>query len=88
MLRIIERIGAPLITVVLEGRLLRAWVPAVRDAVDLALARGSVRCNLAALTFADEDGITVLLELEARGIELADASPLIQSLMSRQAAAT
>lgn len=63
---------------VLEGRLVGAWVGEVRRSCGEALARGAaVTLDLAAVSFVDAAGIQVLRELASRQVALANATPFV-----------
>ena len=74
----------------LDGKLLQAWIPAVRAAVAGAQARvgantgagGTSRIDLQGLTYIDQDGLGLLHELAANGVVLVGASPFISELLA------
>ena len=62
----------------LEGRLVGAWVGEVRRSCGEALARSAaVTLDLAAVSFVDAAGIGLLRELASREITLANTTPFV-----------
>jgi len=82
MLRITQSPAMQLTTINLEGKLLAPWVEEARHAVDKAKAQGVVRLNLHELNFADHDGIRLLQEFRKAGVELINASALIDGMLT------
>jgi ABC-type transporter Mla MlaB component len=82
MLRIQQTSDASGTTLHLEGKLLAAWTSELRIAASSALAHGSVRMNLAALTFADADGVATLRSLQRAGIQFIHVSPFMDKLLA------
>jgi hypothetical protein len=64
----------------LEGRLVGPWVAELRHVLD-GFDTGSLRIDLAALGFADRDGVTLLRTLRDGGAELAEASGFLAALI-------
>ena len=83
MLRItlLSRKGLGL-TIKLEGVLLGPWVASVRDA---CAARGlrplPLRLDLAAVSYVDTEGIQLLRDLVAEGVEIATCSSFVGELL-------
>jgi hypothetical protein len=82
MLRITSLASHSITTLSLEGKLLAPWITELRTAAAAALARGPVQLDLAALTFADGEGIEALRALQRAGIRIERDSPFIHSLLS------
>jgi len=75
-------------TIKLEGKLLGPWTQEVRSACQAAAeVNGRSRLDLSALTFVDAEGVKLLAELLAGGIELADCSHFVATLMHWEAKA-
>jgi anti-anti-sigma regulatory factor len=83
MLRLIQSLATPVTVISLEGKLTSPWVPELRTAVDAARDSGTVRLNLSALSFVDQDGASLLRSLHDSGVELAAASTFIEELLAR-----
>jgi ABC-type transporter Mla MlaB component len=83
MLRILNTVSPATITLHLEGKLLRPWVPEVEASVNAAKSQGALRLNLAHLQFADESGLHLLHSLQRQHIELVDVPALIEALLRR-----
>jgi hypothetical protein len=66
--------------IVLEGRLVGPWVEELRRVVG-GVKAGGVTLDLAALSFADLDGLTLLRSLRDAGVELANPSPFMAALV-------
>lgn len=67
---------------ILEGKLLKPWVEALRAELATNPATGvTARIDLAALSYVDAAGARQLLELESQGIELSGASVFIRGLL-------
>lgn len=75
---------APQPTVHLAGKLLAPWLEEVSTAIATARDGGSLRVDLAALTFADHDGAALLKQLRNEGITLVGGSAFIEGLLQRQ----
>jgi ABC-type transporter Mla MlaB component len=86
MLRILSTPSEPVATIRLEGKLRRAWVPEVRAAVAAARAvskaSDATRVDLEGLTFVDQEGLELLSELAAGGVNLVGASPFVSELLA------
>ena len=62
----------------LEGRLIGPWVNQLRETCESHLAGARrVRLDLADLAYADRSGVTLLIQLRARGVELVNCSPFL-----------
>jgi ABC-type transporter Mla MlaB component len=69
-------------TLILEGKLLKPWIEALRAELAANSTPGvTARIDLAALSFLDAAGAKQLLELERQGFELSGASVLIRGLL-------
>ena len=85
MLRMTRSATNDVETLILEGKLLRPWVEALRVEVEAMLAKSMrARIDLAALSFVDAAGAKQLLELERQNIELVGASVFIRGLLDLQ----
>ncbi len=66
----------------LEGRLVGAWVDALRRAVSAAFERrASVSLDLDGVRFADDSGAALLSELLARGATIRKSSSFVAKLL-------
>jgi ABC-type transporter Mla MlaB component len=71
-------------TLRLEGKLVGPWVGELsRACEELRTAPSCLRLNLAAVTFIDPAGITLLSELIRRGATITGCSGFIDELLSR-----
>ena len=62
----------------LEGRVVGPWVSELRQICEPLVSDGSkLALDLAEVTFADGDGVTLLASLGARGVKLLDARPFV-----------
>ncbi len=81
MLRISEVIpdeGAAVLK--LEGRLIGPWVGELRNVCRKWIGeRKSFRLDLADVSYADREGVALLLSLKDQEINLADCSPFVQA---------
>ena len=69
----------------LEGRLVGAWVGEVRRSCGEALGRAAaVTLDLTAVSFVDAAGIVLLRELASREITLANATPFVAEQLGEQ----
>jgi anti-anti-sigma regulatory factor len=82
MLRLIQTQATPVTVISLEGKLTSPWVPELSAAVDAARDTGTVRLNLAGLSFVDHEGAGLLRSLRDSGVELASASTFIAELLA------
>jgi len=70
----------------LEGRLVGDWVQVLRAEVERAQAQTpELELDLSGVEFADSQALSLLREVEARGVKLVACSPLLTSLLERQA---
>ena len=81
MLRVSRTTENDTATLLLEGKLLAPWVEEVRVMVDDRQDNRPRRLNLGAVDFVDRDGARFLAALRRNGIELANCSPFIASLI-------
>jgi ABC-type transporter Mla MlaB component len=79
MLKISEPLANHAVTLKLEGRLIGPWVAELKKSCEEHLAaKCSVSLDLADLTFADRDGLALLLCLCGRGVRLVNCSPFLE----------
>ena len=63
----------------LEGRIVGPWVGELRRICEPLVNDGSkLTLDLAEVTFADEDGVTLLTGLGSRGVKLLNAMPFVE----------
>ncbi len=85
MLRMTRSATNSVETLILEGKLLRPWVEALRNEIDSISGKSMpARIDLAALSFVDAAGAQQLRELEQQGVELVGASVFIRGLLDLQ----
>ena len=85
MLRMTRSATNSVETLILEGKLLRPWVEALRAEVEAISGKAlRARIDLAALSFVDAAGAKQLLEFERQDIELVGASVFIRGLLDLQ----
>jgi hypothetical protein len=66
------------ITLKLEGRVVGPWVGELRRVCETLLTEGrALKLDLADMTFADADGVTVLTGFKTRGVTLKNCSPFV-----------
>jgi ABC-type transporter Mla MlaB component len=71
------------VTLKIEGRLVGPWVAELCDACQSFLAQfGTVKLDLADLSYVDADGAIVLTELKSRGVLLENQSPLVDAQLT------
>jgi anti-anti-sigma regulatory factor len=87
MLRLIQSQAEPGTVIALEGKLTGPWLPELLEKVAAARGGGTVRLNLAGLSFVDQDCAQALRKLRADGIEWTAASHFISELLSAPAQA-
>jgi len=69
-----------------EGRLVGDWVEVLRVEVERARAPTSqLELDLAGVEFADAQALSLLLDVEKRGVKLVACSPLLTSLLESKA---
>jgi anti-anti-sigma regulatory factor len=62
----------------LEGRVSGPWVSELGEACQKVLSAGkTLVLNVAEVTFLDRDGIELLMSIQTRGVELAEASMFV-----------
>ena len=65
-------------TLKLEGRLIGPWVEALRDTCEGCLQDGRrMKLDCADVSYADRGGVSLLMKLQARGVELMHCSPFL-----------
>ena len=70
-------------TVFAEGKILGAWVPEVRSAID-AIPDGHARkLDLGGVTFVDAEGAELISMLRRDGIEIVSCSHFLADLLDR-----
>lgn len=73
-------------TIKLEGKLLAPWASEIKVACQAIRNRhDQPRLDLSAVTYVDADGIRLLEELAASGVELAHYSHFVATLLHRGA---
>ena len=78
MLKISEPTANSAVTLKLEGRLIGPWVNQLRQTCENRLAEAQrVQLDLTDLEYADRSGVTLLMTLRARGVELVNCSPFL-----------
>lgn len=85
MLRLIQFEAEPGTVIALEGKLTGPWLPELLATVTAARGSGTVRLNLAGLSFVDQDGAEALRKLRADGIECTAASNFVAELLATPA---
>jgi anti-anti-sigma regulatory factor len=69
-----------------EGQITGEWALLLeRECHALLAADGSIRLDLAAVTYIDRTGVEVLTRLARGSVELVNCLPLIQELLTRSA---
>ncbi len=82
MLRISESAEAEKATLKAEGRLAGPWVPELRRTAESWLARGLRVClDISELTYADNEGISLLRDLRVREVRVCGASRFVAELL-------
>ncbi|HEY2589593.1 MAG TPA: hypothetical protein VGI81_27860 [Tepidisphaeraceae bacterium] len=82
MLRITEISEANAVTLKLAGKLVGPWIGELRSACGRAAARyGTVRLDLADVSFVDADGIALIRELAGGGLAIARTNPFVAELL-------
>jgi anti-anti-sigma regulatory factor len=70
----------------LEGRIVGPWVNELRQICEPLISDGSnLSLNLAEVSFADENGISLLLSLQKRGANLLNETPFLKEQMKATA---
>ena len=78
MLKISEPTANHATTLKLEGRLVGPWVNQLRDICETHLAQERrVRLDFSDEAYADRCGVSLLIHLRARGVELVNCSPFL-----------
>jgi ABC-type transporter Mla MlaB component len=78
MLRITEETRGEGMLLRLEGSLINAWVPVLRDCYErCCTAPRQLTLNLAELRFADQAGAALLAHLQQQGVSLQQCSPFL-----------
>jgi ABC-type transporter Mla MlaB component len=78
MLKISEPTASHATTLKLEGRLIGPWVSQLRETCEDRLTEAQqVQLDLTDLAYADRSGVTLLMTLRARGVELVNCSPFL-----------
>jgi anti-anti-sigma regulatory factor len=81
MLKISENKLTPkAVTLRLEGRIVGPWVEELKQACEPLVKSGGCKLvlDLADVSFADEQGLTLLSSLKARGIKLLNPAPFVE----------
>jgi ABC-type transporter Mla MlaB component len=66
----------------LDGKLLSAWVEEVRQAYFNSRLSGQVRLDLSQVSFVDEPGVRLLIELLRQGASIAAQSNYVAELLN------
>ena len=78
MLKISEPIANHATTLKLEGRLVGPWVNQLREICEALLAQEQrVTLDFTDVIYADRSGVSLLVNLRGRGVELANCSPFL-----------
>ena len=78
MLRISEPTANHATTLKLEGRLVGPWVSQLREICEVHLAQERrLKLDFTDVTYADRSGVSLLLDLRVRGVELVNCSPFL-----------
>ena len=78
MLKISEPTLNHAMTLKLEGRLVGAWVSQLRDICEAHLAQAQrLKLDFTDVTYADRNGVLLLLNLRASGVELVNCSAFL-----------
>jgi len=65
-------------TLRLEGRVAGPWVAELSEACEEVLGDGqALALNLAEVSFLDPAGVTLLMKVRSRGVELTECSPFV-----------
>ncbi len=71
--------GSHTVTLRLEGRIAGPWVAELREACERRVAAaGSLKLDLAEVSFVDQEGVELLSELRLRGVLLVECSPFVE----------
>jgi anti-anti-sigma regulatory factor len=77
------------LTLQLEGRVVGPWVEALRQLCEPLLAdETKLTLDLGEVSFADENGVTLLASLNRRGVTLSHPSPFVAEQLKAWARAT
>ena len=70
----------------LEGRVVGPWVEELRQVCKTLLSEGrSLKLDLADVTFADANGVAMLIDFKSRGISLRNCSPFVDEQLKSTA---
>jgi len=86
MLRISIHNHAPVMSFVLEGKLVGPWVKELEKCWERALAADpakTMQVNLAAVTFIDSDGRELLARMRGQGVRLLSNGVLIDAFVAK-----
>jgi len=68
----------PAVTLFVEGQIIGPWVDELRKTIEQLLNQGRfLTLDLTDATFADRDGVTLLLSLHQRAVSLTGCSPFL-----------
>jgi len=71
-----------LITFQIAGQLIGPWVEELRQVCNSSLAGGTnLALRMEEVSFADDDGLMLLAELQARGVQLRQTTPFVAEQM-------
>ena len=66
------------ISLKLEGRVIGAWVDELRQICETLLGKGrKLTLDMGDVSFADQEGVTVLADFKSRGVTLINCSPFV-----------
>jgi ABC-type transporter Mla MlaB component len=87
MLKISEgKSGKQTVTFRLEGRVVGPWVVELRQMCEPLVNEGrKLALDLTEVSFADEQGLTLLSSLKARGIKLLNPAPFVEEQLKSAA---
>lgn len=75
MLKISDPTASPTVTLKLEGRLIGPWVEELREACETHLqASRRVKLDFTDVSYADRDGVALLVKLRQNGVEIINCS--------------
>jgi len=78
MLKISEPIANHPVILKLEGRIIGPWVNELRDTCESYLkSQRPVKLDFTDVSYADRGGVSLLMKLQVRGVELVNCSPFL-----------
>ncbi len=87
MLKISERkLAKQAVTLRIEGRIIGPWVGELQQICEPLVSNGrTLALDLADVSFADENGLTLLSSLKSRGAKLVNPTPFVQEQLKSTA---